>query len=56
MAGMVDIHCHILPAVDDGSTSVQMSLEMLRRGLAEGITEAVLTPLIHPFDGPEKEA
>ena len=56
MAGMVDIHCHILPAVDDGSTSVQMSLEMLRCGLAEGITEAVLTPHIHPFDGPEKEA
>lgn len=56
MAGMVDIHCHVLPAVDDGSTSIQMSLNMLRCGLAEGITGAVLTPHIHPFDGPDKEA
>jgi protein-tyrosine phosphatase len=36
MAGLVDIHSHILPEVDDGATSMEMALEMLRRGLAEG--------------------
>ena len=27
---MLDIHSHILPKMDDGSKSVEMSLEMLR--------------------------
>lgn len=45
---MIDIHNHLLPAVDDGSESVETSLEMLRRGAAEGIKTAVLTPHILP--------
>ena len=56
MAGMVDIHCHILPGVDDGATSMEMALEMLGCGQAEGIEIAVLTPHLKPGDGPEKEA
>lgn len=54
MAGMVDIHNHILPDVDDGADSVVTSLEMLRRGLAEGIEVAVLTPHFKPEDNHEK--
>ncbi len=56
MAGLVDIHSHVLPEVDDGATSMEMALEMLRRGLAEGIETAVLTPHLKPGDGADKEA
>ncbi len=54
MAGMVDIHNHILPQVDDGADSLETSLEMLRRGLQEGIEVAVLTPHFKPGDDQEK--
>lgn len=33
---MVDIHTHILPALDDGSESMEMSLHMARQALASG--------------------
>ena len=54
MVGMVDIHNHILPQVDDGADYIATSLEMLRRGLEEGIEAAVLTPHFKPEDGQEK--
>ncbi|MBI2503359.1 MAG: hypothetical protein HYW07_09050 [Candidatus Latescibacteria bacterium] len=54
MAGMVDIHNHVLPQVDDGADSLETSLEMLRRGLQEGIEAAVLTPHFKPEDDREK--
>lgn len=41
---MIDIHSHILPLVDDGSTSVDMSLEMLDEAYRDGTKEIVLTP------------
>lgn len=41
---MIDIHSHLLPDVDDGPDSMAVSLAMIRRGVAEGITEAVVTP------------
>ena len=40
----VDFHCHILPKFDDGSESCEMSLEMLRREMANGVSRVVLTP------------
>lgn len=42
--GMVDIHSHILPAVDDGSTSWDMTLAMCEMALEDGITHMVATP------------
>jgi protein-tyrosine phosphatase len=54
MAGMVDIHNHVLPEVDDGADSLETSLEMLRRGAEEGIEAAVLTPHFKPEDDQEK--
>ena len=56
MAGLVDLHSHVLPQVDDGAASLEMALEMLRHGLEEGIAAALLTPHIEPEDGAEKEA
>ena len=38
---MIDIHSHILPLVDDGSTSVDMSLEMLDEAYRDGTKEIV---------------
>lgn len=41
---MIDMHSHILPQVDDGSKSVEMSLEMLARLKAQGVDTVVATP------------
>jgi protein-tyrosine phosphatase len=41
---MVDIHCHILPEVDDGSKSWEMTAEMCEIAIRDGITHVVATP------------
>lgn len=41
---MTDYHCHILPAMDDGSKSVEMSLEMIKIMKSQGITKIIATP------------
>lgn len=41
---MIDLHSHLLPAVDDGSRSVAQSVSVLRRFAAEGVTAVCLTP------------
>lgn len=49
-----DFHTHILPCVDDGSRSVNESLEMLRLCGRMGIHQVVLTPHFYPDrDHPE---
>lgn len=42
--GVVDFHTHILPCMDDGSRSVEHSLQMLRMEAEQGIGHVVLTP------------
>lgn len=46
---MIDIHCHILPNVDDGSESLEESIEMAKIAESEGITKIVNTSHCH-FD------
>jgi protein-tyrosine phosphatase len=41
---MIDIHSHILPALDDGSKSLEESVEMLRQAAAAGTTDIVASP------------
>ncbi len=41
---MVDIHSHVLPAVDDGAKSLEMAVEMCHMAAADGITHMVATP------------
>ena len=45
---MIDIHCHLLPGVDDGPRTMEDALEMARLAVKNGITHAVLTPHITP--------
>jgi protein-tyrosine phosphatase len=46
---VIDLHCHILPGLDDGSRDLPMSLAMARQASADGVREIVCTP--HVFDG-----
>ncbi|MCP8617513.1 tyrosine-protein phosphatase [Salirhabdus salicampi] len=46
---MIDIHCHIIPKVDDGPSSVTESLKMAKLAVEEGIHTIVATP--HHLDG-----
>lgn len=41
---MVDFHSHILPKIDDGSRSVQESLELLKMLSEQGVETVVATP------------
>src|SRR5438445_10226226 len=41
---MVDVHCHILPGLDDGPDTMEESLAMAETAIAEGITHVVATP------------
>jgi protein-tyrosine phosphatase len=41
---MVDIHCHILPGLDDGPDSLEESVQMAEMAIADGITHVVGTP------------
>ncbi len=41
---MIDIHNHILPGVDDGSKSIEMSIEMIKKEVADGVNHIILTP------------
>jgi protein-tyrosine phosphatase len=41
---MIDIHSHLLPGVDDGSPSVEVSVPVLERFAADGVECLVLTP------------
>ncbi len=43
---MVDIHCHILPGIDDGPADLSEALKMAEIAVADGITQIVATPHI----------
>ncbi|QZN92366.1 tyrosine protein phosphatase [Limosilactobacillus panis] len=46
---MVDLHCHLLPGIDDGSKSMAISLRLAREATENGVTHALLTP--HHMNG-----
>ena len=43
---MIDLHCHILPGIDDGAQNVLDSIALVKLAIADGITHAVCTPHI----------
>ncbi|KAL3950642.1 tyrosine-protein phosphatase [Lentilactobacillus hilgardii] len=46
---MIDLHCHLLPGVDDGSKSMDISLKLANDAVRDGIDYALLTP--HHMNG-----
>ena len=53
---LIDIHTHITPNVDDGSSSIEMSLEMLRSEAAQGGSKVFLTPHSFAFETKRPES
>lgn len=45
---MIDLHCHLLPGIDDGPDTLEQALELARIAVANGITHSVVTPHVHP--------
>jgi protein-tyrosine phosphatase len=41
---LVDIHCHLIPGIDDGAQDLGVALEMARMAAAEGVGTIVATP------------
>jgi len=54
---MIDLHCHMLPGIDDGAPDLATALKMAEIAVADGITMTACTPHIYPglFDntGPQ---
>lgn len=46
---LVDIHCHMLPGVDDGSKDWPTSIKLAQAAVADGVTHAIVTP--HTLNG-----
>lgn len=48
MTGIVDIHAHILPGIDDGARSMEEACQMLSMAAKQGICKVIATPhVIH---------
>lgn len=45
---MIDLHCHILPGIDDGAPDLSTSLEMAKALVADGVSAVACTPHILP--------
>ncbi|MEE3219098.1 MAG: CpsB/CapC family capsule biosynthesis tyrosine phosphatase, partial [Planctomycetota bacterium] len=39
--GFVDIHCHLLPGIDDGAADIDETLSMARMAVDDGIRAIV---------------
>lgn len=46
---MIDLHCHLLPGVDDGAVNMEASLRMANEAVKDGVKYALLTP--HHMNG-----
>jgi protein-tyrosine phosphatase len=54
--GFVDVHCHVLPGIDDGAPDIEASLRMLRLAAESGTATIVATPHQHPIRYPNDAA
>lgn len=41
---MLDLHCHILPGIDDGAHTLDDSIAMAEKAISQGITHLMCTP------------
>lgn len=47
--GLIDLHCHLLPGLDDGSPSMETSLRLAQEAVADGVSHCLVTP--HHLNG-----
>ena len=40
----IDMHCHVLPGIDDGAKDIEISKEMMMEAYKDGIREMIVTP------------
>lgn len=45
---MIDLHCHMLPGIDDGAKTMEEAIDMAKYAVAQGIHRCVMTPHIQP--------
>jgi protein-tyrosine phosphatase len=45
---VIDLHCYLLPEVDDGAQNLSVSLTMARAAVAQGVTHVARTPHVLP--------
>ena len=45
---MLDLHCHMLPGIDDGAVDLDMAIAMARMSVADGVHTVACTPHIYP--------
>lgn len=57
MVGIADIHCHLLPYVDDGAQHKQESLKLLKMQYKQGVRTICFTPHLRTrmFETPDEE-
>ncbi|MCX7155346.1 MAG: capsular biosynthesis protein [Rhodocyclales bacterium] len=44
---MIDLHCHLLPGIDDGPETLESALQLARHAVASGIRFSMVTPHMH---------
>lgn len=47
--GLIDLHCHLLPGLDDGSPNMETSLRLAQEAVADGVSHCLVTP--HHLNG-----
>src|SRR5271163_1297670 len=52
---MIDLHCHVLPGIDDGPRTLEESLALARAAADGGVHEIVATPHVS-WDHPNEAA
>ena len=48
MISFTDIHCHILPGLDDGAQTMEETMAVLKEAKRQGVTRMIVTPHYHP--------
>ena len=44
---LVDLHCHILPGIDDGAKNLDVSMSLIQKEMEDGVVGIVFTPHFH---------